>query len=687
MPAAITSLSELLADVLHGSATPPAAHWGLRQRRSEAVSFYNVNCHEGFKCISKVDTFGRIHDGAFTDANENKAVKFDFRGTYEEGCPAKGKVNSVGECKDDENGQGVSMCWTNQRYEAGKDGPCHEAGACECVKATENGERTLNKKLAVDKTGTEKVMQSYLVQVPMNCDSCEAYSRNPSDCKACSRCVFTEKEISGRMVEGCYEADPFKPKPLPEEDEEPGREYLEGTSTSEEPRIVLPHYKLWDPGDKNGDEGYEDISYKFPFQSRSEPLSHDTWLEKYALAAPRMQRLMDRMAAKVKRFSPDPSTHKCRTESLGCMDNIGNRLEQVRSVQRACRAMQAMEMKLRKGKATPFEAKAPDGQGGNMPINCKVGSGGMCQRLNCYSANLSDQGIPLNKGALVCMREKLKSCLPEIRAADMKQKNIDNGLEDERTDADLDETPPEPMPKLHKKRNHPPHGPGQPPPEPGQKQPPPEPNPNDPVAMGQAMKGDEDSPERAPTSEQEAAYDQAVEAEKQMPKQQFDAAEKQAEHDPRALEVAKAEQRLMEGDNHGGEPEPSAQALKEEEAAEKAVKEMDREAGPGTLEHEAEVISKTNPETVVREQKSMELLDQLEHDPNKAAERRAAGLTPESMEGSVEGAVTFGLAMWTAVGVLATSKRNDTKYQHRNQTKRGSLESRTLEEFLFPPNI
>jgi len=51
----------------------------------------------------------------------------------------------------------------------------------------------------------------------------------------------------------------------------------------------------------------------------------------------------------------------------------------------------------------------------------------------------------MDKGALSCLQEKLEACLPEIRAADMRQKDIDNGLVDlHPTDGEIEKAPTEP---------------------------------------------------------------------------------------------------------------------------------------------------------------------------------------------------------------------------------------------------
>lgn len=678
MPAAINSFSEVLAELLHGPASPPTVHWGMEHRRlSSAVSFYNTSCHEGYKCVSKVDKFGRMHDGAYDDSNSNKAVKSDFRGTYEEGCPAKGKMTSSGECIDNEKGTGAAMCWTNKRYEAGKDGPCSSPEDCMCVKSTENGELTMNKKLSVDKTGLEKVMQQFVVEVPMNCDSCEAFSRNQQACKACwGRCIFTEKEIAGKKVEGCFIADPFKTKPPPDdgEDKEPGREYMEGRSVREESLVVLPHYPLWDPGDKSSDAGFQDIVYKMPFQSRKEPLSQDAWLQKYAEAAPRMQRVMDRAAAKVVKYSPDPSTHVCRTQSLKCLDNIGSKLEQTVSVQKACRLMQSLEMRLRKGAPTPFESKAPGGKGGSTPLNCRVGPGGMCVRLNCYSANLSETGMTMDKGALSCLQEKLEACLPEIRAADMRQKDIDNGLVDlHPTDGEIEKAPTEPTgPRLKSPKAAPKKSlaesmtPTTAPPEPGED----DIDYNDPKLIKQ-----EQEAEKLADLDEKIIMDDAQKKLDSIPKAEFEAAEQIVEHDPNTLRALKAEERL-----EGPPKEPGGPAEEQQEReAEAALKQM----GEHNIEELAKKQIETNPNLVVQEQQGEAMLDKLMHDPNLAAERKKAGITPSSFEGLING----GLAIWTAVGAASTCRGKESQDRRRIHFHRACREAQTLQEFLFPPSM
>lgn len=432
MPPGAGSLASLLAEALHEPATS-----ATRSRHRTDASFYLVNCANGFKCVSKVDAFGTNHDGEYKLADPSKTIASDLRGTYEEGCPAKGKYSNSMGCVDNEFGKGTSLCWANDRYDSGSDSPCTNPDTCMCVKPTENGDKVHLFKHSIKEGGQEKVMQSYVVQMPQDCEKCETYNHNETQCENCAGCEYGDREVKGTMIKGCYDRNPDKPRQLEDADEEPGRLYLDGQSGQEKTLTVLPHYPLWDPGDKpdmpgeshSGDN--EGTTWKFPWNSRRPSYSQDTWLEKYKEAAPRIQRRMDLAAKHVVKYGEDldnPGT--CRTSQIGCLQAIPQRLLHMRVVKNECLNMQKLEMSLRKGDATLFDASVPSKKnaGGN-PVNCRMGGGGKCQMLNCYT---TDRAVV---SGVKCIKQKLRDCKQAIiadqRSKDEEEAGIGMTFEDE----------------------------------------------------------------------------------------------------------------------------------------------------------------------------------------------------------------------------------------------------------------
>lgn len=333
------------------------------------------------------------------------------------------------------------MCWTNKRFEGGKGTPCEGDNTCMCVKQTENGDPKLRFKQQTDDHGKAMIQATYLKQIPLDCSSCEAYNHNLASCRSCPGCKMQEKEVGGTMMHGCFDTNPLKTDALDKSARENGRLYMAGRAAEPQELVVLPHYSFWDPGDKPSADlasgqtypgESPDTKWQAPFQSRRESLSRETWLEKYAEAAPRMQRRMDLIVKKVKPFAQNMDTASCQTANLNCLSAIPSRLLKAKSVQQACQKMQATEMQIRTGGPTEFSSETP-GKKKVKPINCRMGSG-KCERLNCYTTERDFVS------GMKCIKERLRSCKGDIQKAQNALEAQEGGLVD---DDDMEEIEPD----------------------------------------------------------------------------------------------------------------------------------------------------------------------------------------------------------------------------------------------------
>merc|ERR1719408_380663 len=85
-----------------------------------ATSFANVVCEEGFKCVSNVELFGLNHDGVYKGLPMGVELPPQYKGAYEWGCPARGKMSAAGACEETDDKDASRLCWSNSRFEAGK---------------------------------------------------------------------------------------------------------------------------------------------------------------------------------------------------------------------------------------------------------------------------------------------------------------------------------------------------------------------------------------------------------------------------------------------------------------------------------------------------------------------------------------------------------------------------------------
>jgi len=378
------------------------------------TSFVDIQCHEGFHCISAVDVFGRGHDGKYKGLPVGSPVPVRFRGAYESGCPARGEMTNSGDCRDFGKGP-VNHCWSNSRYETGSESsPCKDPSMCMCVKESDNGTSVqttafgeeIPNKSAESLLGQDLKMKTYLVQPEAKCQDCASHYCDRLACNACKNCEYAEKTIMGRRSKGCFFRDSgvaMKERVRSTD----GRKYLfagmEGVDSKQEEQklVVIPHYTLWNPGftrmggEVGGAEDHPANELRTPYENRSEPMSREAWIDGYKSAAPRIQRSVDTTAQNIKEWGP-------KANDIDCTQDIEGRLVKSSYFLRECRTQQALEQHLAPN--TPFEPNVPDSSGGFIPVKCGMGGQGMCAGLNCYAND-----VDLLKG-IDQFNERAKTC-------------------------------------------------------------------------------------------------------------------------------------------------------------------------------------------------------------------------------------------------------------------------------------
>lgn len=363
-----------------------------------ATAFFNVNCHEGFHCVSKVDVFGRYHDGTYLGKPIGQAISQRYNGAYEWGCPARGEMTDAGECANTGKGP-VAFCYSNSRFEAGPQAPCKDDMMCMCIKDGSEGtggtahqaHQTPNQSNEAE-AGAELRTEEFVTQPMAVCEDCSVHTCDMGACNACANCEWATKTLNGRTAKGCYFVDSGLAMNERTHSRE-GRAYLfdgiKGPSSKEklEKLAVIPHYPIWDPGsirpedEWGGDAGHVAKVLAQPWQSRAEPLEKDAWLHVYTEAAPRIQRLLDLTADNLKEWAP-------KAKDLLCTTDPTTRVEKFLAMQRKCREMQETAYKLLPN--SPFPSRVPNGKGGFDDVNCQKGKGGVCEVLNCYTSNDPD---------------------------------------------------------------------------------------------------------------------------------------------------------------------------------------------------------------------------------------------------------------------------------------------------------
>eukprot|EP00929_Paragymnodinium_shiwhaense_P002344 TRINITY_DN102571_c0_g1_i1.p1 TRINITY_DN102571_c0_g1~~TRINITY_DN102571_c0_g1_i1.p1 ORF type:complete len:702 (+),score=199.40 TRINITY_DN102571_c0_g1_i1:64-2169(+) len=409
------------------------------------TAFYEVQCAQGFKCVSKLDVFGVGHDGNFKKA-DTADLPARLLNAYEWGCPAAGEVNeSSGLCEGP--GTDGGYCYSSKRYEAGPGTPCDSDDKCFCIKpTTATGNPADDKSRDVIK-GEELQYGTFNVQPVAKCDSCDTYNCDRDSCNACPGCEYTTKTVElpdptdpdgtttyVRKQLGCFDSASSK-GPGSAKSGQKALLYLGGQKAVQRDLQIVPHYSLWDPGDP-AEDGLPDKNLRLPYQSHREPLSREAWLAKYKEAAPNMQKLMDLLAmrlldgtSEVDAWSPKDATGPPEADRLVSLDNcwtqgnagddIAGKLDKFLSVQRVCKRMQETERLLAGGSTFSADkaecgAFAWDDEKEARRCGCHHGFGkeaGQCKALSCYG-DREDVAA-----AVSALKAKLKSCSKEHREA------------------------------------------------------------------------------------------------------------------------------------------------------------------------------------------------------------------------------------------------------------------------------
>jgi hypothetical protein len=346
----------------------------------------------------------------------------EYKGAYEEGCPARGQYTTSGECEDNGEEDASKLCWASTRYEMGKNAPCKEVSDCKCIRSSENGNETLNNKYMEINDGKEIRMQKYLVQPKMECDKCADHDCNPNQCNRCEFCEYGTKTFGNRVTEGCFDI-PAKNNEVKKN--ETGRLFMDGDQPTEEDLIVVPHYPLWNPGGTRSLDAKDFIAdsrgntLSFPYQSRQEPLSKKGWLEEYEEAAPKIQRLMDTARDNIVAAGEAANT-------LSCSDDIATRLRNFKLARKHCHDMQETVSKL--APHTPFsdhpsgevDHTPDDAEKDNYGVKCKLKQGKMyvvggknCIDLVCYynDGELAKALFDLNARDSACKPIRVAHCI------------------------------------------------------------------------------------------------------------------------------------------------------------------------------------------------------------------------------------------------------------------------------------
>eukprot|EP00930_Biecheleria_cincta_P023821 TRINITY_DN17139_c0_g1_i1.p1 TRINITY_DN17139_c0_g1~~TRINITY_DN17139_c0_g1_i1.p1 ORF type:complete len:491 (+),score=98.32 TRINITY_DN17139_c0_g1_i1:74-1474(+) len=375
------------------TASAALAHW----LRLDSTSFYAVKCSPGFQCASKVSIFPMGHDGVYHHTRGVRALEpsdpdrfRDWMETYEVGCPSRGSMTDAGKCKD--SGGSVEeqgLCYSSTGYEGGPQAPCQDPGDCICLKnATPNGSRTLGHRHLETVDGKDLIRGSYDVEQVSKCENCEQLT-HAKECKECSDCVYRERSMGGVMKLGCWAADPAAARISRLKGKE-AAEYLGGRTTVQKEMNLIPHYKLFDPG-----EGHDPVSEpgskeeeeeleiarksgpQLPYQSVREVLSAQQWIQTYKQAAPAVQKLLDSQVRSVDEWAKTASTLRCVKKSRKRLGNdILGKVEKVLSIRNMCQSMQETAAKI-----------APDHTGfnGGDLLHCVRADNGSCKNLNCYA--------------------------------------------------------------------------------------------------------------------------------------------------------------------------------------------------------------------------------------------------------------------------------------------------------------
>jgi len=315
---------------------------------------------------------------------------------YELGCPAKGVMSEMGECKKG-TADDTGLCYSSFRFEADPHQPCGEelSNRCMCIRpVASEGVGNIYKNIEV--TPVDDLAKGRFLRQPAEeCGDCSKF-RLRNECEDCENCEY-RAQVEGSTLGGCVS----RVKSGKAHDHIRGP-YLHGKVPQQVTIDLVPHYTVWDPGNRESPdppaEGQDDDlvgpGVPMPYQSwQREPLSRLAWVIKYQEIAPRIQRFLDFLVHKVVSSALHPGQCTPDGELVGKMDRA-------RAAQQACQQTQEL--------AQSFASTQTFEDSGD--TNCVRGNAGeehtsaSCQTLNCYT---SDKAF--NKG-LETLKEQNNYC-------------------------------------------------------------------------------------------------------------------------------------------------------------------------------------------------------------------------------------------------------------------------------------
>jgi len=266
-----------------------------------------------------------------------------LKDAYEWGCPARGVVSPAGECKD--NGKGIqSMCYSTSRYEAGPDMPCDSEEKCFCVKPeNSNGNAMMKFHHTEIKDGKVLVMGKFTKERENKCQECEQHDQDQKTCNECKNCEYfvdgPHKRCNRRVDLGI----PKKQQDIPD--------------TSERELKILPHFRIWDPGEEDANikdemqpSEEQETTIQMPYTNRCEPLTQAEWRMKFKEVAPDINRILESTAKQIKEeWAPNASSLDCFDPAGKGGSDIPGKLDRFLAIQNSCKQMQEIAQTIAPG--------------------------------------------------------------------------------------------------------------------------------------------------------------------------------------------------------------------------------------------------------------------------------------------------------------------------------------------------